>query len=73
MRVPLNVLGVFRRHHVVGDDEHADPHVDQQGSDRFDERGFAGTDRAADADACDFFQVRCSSCQFMNMRIVALT
>ena len=51
----LDVLGVFCGDHVVGDDERLDASADKNGGDGFDDGRLAGADRAAHADASDFF------------------
>lgn len=51
----LDVLGVFGGDHVVGDDERLDASADKNGGDGFDDGRLAGADRAAHADASDFF------------------
>ena len=51
----LDMLGILGRNHVVGDDQNAETEFDQDRRDPLDNRGFSGADRAADADARNFF------------------
>lgn len=51
----LDVLGVFCGDNVVGDDERLDASADKNGGYGFDDGRLAGADRAAHANASDFF------------------
>ena len=46
-----HMLGVFRGHDVVGDDQHFVTHVQKTRGDRLDHRRFAGAYGAADSDS----------------------
>ena len=56
----LDVLGIFRGDHIIGDNQDFDAHLDEDGGHGFDDCGLARADRATDADACDFFFMACS-------------
>ena len=70
----LDVLGVFGRHHIVGDDEHLDAKIEQARRNGLHDRGLARADRTADADARDFLRHSTLHLkgQFMNRRTCAL-
>ncbi len=72
----LDVLGVLGRHHVVGDDEDLDAHLEQRRRDGLDDRRLARADGAADPDSRYLLHVALSPVeplQFMNRRTCALT
>src|SRR5450830_112597 len=79
----LDVFGILGGDHIVGDDQHLDAQIDQDGRDGFDDGGLAGADRASDANAGDSFHAgdwgwmglegggAQGQAQFMNMRTLA--